>query len=474
MGNKKNRKFAFPLILLGLAVLAVGAFFFFRPFIRFAETEAILERDVKYPAADFIAKANGTVTPEAEYIYTEKVGKYEFHYSVRKLIFEKDVVFSYEVVDTTPPVIEIIDKKVIKEPNETYTDEEIRSNIFINEGSYVYQTDYDPTISGPYTVYIRAQDEFGNASETSYEVDVRDVEAPVVFVTGDGAQIYTGSYEDGKFDILDIIAYGDNVDPKPVLTTEGEVDPSKPGFYTIHAKLADFSGNETEWDLTVEVTDDIPEYKPSEYYYPFEEFLSDYSNYNVMYGIDVSSWQGDINFEAIRNAGCEFVIIRIGFSYQGKFTLDNTFEQNFQRAKEAGLKVGVYHFSYDNNEADLLDALNNIFSLLHGERLDLPIVFDWEDFGCFNEYEMSFRDLNKLYDFFQDEVHRHGYECMLYGSQHYLDTVWAHTDTRPIWLAQYNDYVTYEGQYEIWQLSDSGRIDGIDGNVDLNLLYLRQ
>ena len=79
-----------------------------------------------------------------------------------------------------------------------------------------------------------------------------------------------------------------------------------------------------------------------------------------------------------------------------------------------------------------------------------------------------------LYDFFQDEVHRHGYECMLYGSQHYLDTVWAHTDTRPIWLAQYNDYVTYEGQYEIWQLSDSGRIDGIDGNVDLNLLYLRQ
>ena len=474
MEKIRNRTFTTLLILAGVIALVVAAFFFFRPSISFNENEPTLERDVKYPATDFIAKANGTVVPEAEYIQAKEVGVYEFHYRVRKLLFEKDVVFTYKVVDTTPPLIEFKETKILKDPKEEYTDEQIRSNIFINEGSYIYQTDYDPYISGAYTVYIRAQDDFGNVSEASYEVEVRDIEPPVVFVTGDNTQIPTGGYNDGKFDILDIIAYGDNVDPKPVLTTEGEVDVTKPGFYTIHARLEDFSGNETRWDLTVEVTDNIPETEPSDYYYPFEQFVSDYADYNVMYGIDVSSWQGDIDFEAVKNAGCEFVFIRIGFSYQGRFTLDNKFEQNLQRARDAGLKVGIYHFSYDNNQADLLDALNNIFSLLHGTKLDLPIVFDWEDFSFFNEYEMSFRDLNRLYDFFSEQVHRRGYECMLYGSQYYLDTVWAHTDTRPIWLAQYNDYPSYEGQFEIWQLSDSGRIDGIDGNVDLNLMYLRQ
>ena len=459
-----------PLVISALAVCAIGAFFFFRPFIIFTEESRILERDVKYPAEEFIRRANGQVTPEAEYIYTEKVGKYEFRYSVRKLIFEKEVVFSYEVVDTTPPVIDIKQTKVLKDPKEEYTDEQIRNNISINEGTYTYKTDYDPYISGPYTVNIVAEDEYGNVSEASYEVDVRDIEPPIVFATGDGAWIYTGS----EFNILDIIGYGDNVDPNPELSVEGEVNTSKPGFYTLHARLTDFSKNTTDWDLTVEVADSFPQYEPSDHYYPFEEFIEDYAGFNVMYGIDVSSWQGDIDFEAVKKAGCEFVIIRVGFSYQGKFTLDNTFRQNLERARNAGLKIGVYHFSYDNNEADLLDAINNVFAELQGTKLDLPIVFDWEDFTCFNEYEMSFRDLNRLYDFFQDEVHKRGYECMLYGSQYYLDRVWAHTDTRPIWLAQYNDRPTYEGQFEIWQLSDSGRIDGIEGGVDLNLLYLKQ
>ena len=63
---------------------------------------------------------------------------------------------------------------------------------------------------------------------------------------------------------------------------------------------------------------------------------------------------------------------------------------------------------------------------------------------------------------------------MLYGSQNYLNKVWAHTDTRPIWLAQYIEWPTYEGQYDIWQLDDCGRIDGIEGDVDLDIMFLRQ
>ncbi|MBO7677218.1 MAG: hypothetical protein J6S49_06865, partial [Erysipelotrichaceae bacterium] len=131
-------------------------------------------------------------------------------------------------------------------------------------------------------------------------------------------------------------------------------------------------------------------------------------------------------------------------------------------------------FSYDNNEEEVLSALNEIFTELHGEKLELPIVFDWEDFWDYNEYKMSFRQLNHLYDVFSNEVHKHGYQCMLYGSQNYLNKVWAHTDTRPIWLAQYIEWPTYEGQYDIWQLDDCGRIDGIEGDVDLDIMFLRQ
>ena len=470
MNKSENRPNFLPEILAILFALAVIGFFFLWPSIRFKEEGKILEKGVDYLATDFVEKANGTVTPEAEHLDTKKVGIYEFHYKVKKLFFEKDVIFVYEVVDTTPPVISIVSRKVMKEPLEEYTDEEIRNNISLDEGSFTYETDYDPYMSGPYSVNIKAEDEYGNVSTATYEVNVRDVEAPVVFVDGDGAQITTGS----EVNIPDLLSFGDNVDPEPTLETEGEINTSKPGSYTIHAKLTDSSSNSTEWDFTVEVANEFEPYEPSEDFYPFEEFIKDYQGNSRSLGIDVSSWQGDIDFEKVKAAGCDFVIVRDGFSYQGKFTIDNKFRQNYDGAKAAGLKVGIYHFSYDNNKADLKDALNSIFAELHGDKLDLPIFFDWEDFTDYNEYKMSFRDLNLLYDFFADEVHKQGYDCMLYGSQFYLEKVWAHTDTRPIWLAQYIDWPTYSGQYEIWQLSDCGRIDGIEGNVDLNIMFLRQ
>ena len=76
-----------------------------------------------------------------------------------------------------------------------------------------------------------------------------------------------------------------------------------------------------------------------------------------------------------------------------------------------------------------------------------------------------------MYDIFETEVLRRGYESMLYGSKTYLETVWTHTDTRSVWLAQYYSRATYSGSYMIWQCSGSGRIDGIKGDVDLDILY---
>ena len=112
-----------------LLVAALLAVFFFRPYVRFVQEEQVLERTVLYPAEDYVVKSNGNVVPEKEYLDTEEVGVHRFHYTVKKWIFERDAVFSYEVVDTTPPVIEINEKRVVKDPGETYSVEEINSNI---------------------------------------------------------------------------------------------------------------------------------------------------------------------------------------------------------------------------------------------------------------------------------------------------------------------------------------------------------
>ena len=146
-------------------------------------------------------------------------------------------------------------------------------------------------------------------------------------------------------------------------------------------------------------------------------------------------------------------------------------EQALAKAKAAGLPVGVYLFSYDYLESEMLTALEDVFEELGDTKLELPLIFDWENFGRFQNYEMSFLQLNRMYDVFEEQVEAHGYRSMLYGSRYYLANIWQKTDTRPIWLAQYNSVPTYEGQFEIWQRTDVGVIDGIDGKVDLNILY---
>jgi len=235
--------------------------------------------------------------------------------------------------------------------------------------------------------------------------------------------------------------------------------------------VTDSSGNSTEWDLTVEVADSLPYYEDDSPRTPFEDFISEYKGDGRSFGIDVSAWQDEIDFEAVRKAGCEFVIIRIGYSEDGSMTVDKRFKENIKKAKAAGLKIGVYMYSYDNTEEKVRSSAAQLVETLDGESLDLPVAFDWEDFGNFQTYEMSFADLNRLYDAFADELSKSGYDCMLYGSRNYLEKIWDDTDTRPVWLAHYTDKTDYEGTYMLWQASSTGRIDGINGDVDMDILY---
>lgn len=297
--------------------------------------------------------------------------------------------------------------------------------------------------------------------------EVTDSTPPVALWNGDGAVVKTGS----KFYINDVISYGDNADPEPSVTYESNVNTAVPGSYPVHVSVTDASGNVTNWNTTVEVADEQPSSMDSTERTKFSDFVSAYKGDGRSFGIDVSDWQDDIDFEAVKKAGCSFVIIRIGWSEKGKVNADKFFDQNLERARAAGLKVGVYLYSYDSTKEDVKKSAQYITKKLGRSGLELPVVFDWEDFGKFQEYKMSFKDLNDLYDTFAKELSKGGYDCMLYGSKNYLEKVWDKTDKRPVWLAHYTDKTDYEGPYRIWQASCSGSISGIDGAVDMDIMY---
>lgn len=456
------------LILLVLIAVLVGGFFFLQPSIQFVSDPVFLEKGDTYDPMYPIAEHRGTIIPENDTLYTDDTGFYTFHYTVKNWIFEKEASFSYAVIDTRPPVITIISPRVEIDPEEEYTEAQMKENILIDEGTLRFETDLDPEYAGSYTVNIIATDDHDNTSTSSYTIVVKDTEEPLVLNAGYGSIHKRGN----AFDIHDYIAYGDNADPDPLLEVEGEVNIYRLGEYPLHVKLTDASGNTNEWDFTVTVVNDYPDdddYEREPYY--FEDFMYDYEGEGRMFGIDISEWQDSPDFERVKEAGCDFVMMRLGFSHGDKLTLDKEFNENIRKAKEAGLPVGVYLFSYQNNEEDLKKVLDQLFEALGDTQLELPIVFDWEDFWDFQDYKMSFKDLNHLYDVFEQEVTARGYKSMLYSSKYYLQTVWTHNDDHPIWMAQYTDWPSYEGKYQIWQLTDSGWIDGIDTFTDLDIMF---
>lgn len=305
------------------------------------------------------------------------------------------------------------------------------------------------------------------SKEFTLDYLVVDTKAPLTLWSGDGAVLERGT----EFDIKNVIAYGDNADPAPEVKVEGEVDMSTEGSYPLHVTVTDASGNSTDWDLTVDVADELPSYEDNSERTAFSDFASSYGGNGKVIGIDVSAWQDEVDFDAVKAAGCEFVIIRIGYSEDGQMTVDKRFDENIKKARAAGIKTGVYLYTTDNTEEEIRTSADQLIEKLGGEPLDLPVAFDWEDFGSFQSYEMSFHDLNRLYDAFADQLSQSGYECMLYGSKNYLEKVWENTDTRPVWLAHYTDETDYKGPFYMWQASCTGRIDGINGDVDMDVMY---
>ena len=307
----------------------------------------------------------------------------------------------------------------------------------------------------------------GQSYTQNIRYQVVDTTPPLLLNGGYNTVIETGK----PFDLNKCVGFGDNYDKSPRLTYTGQVDTAVPGKYPITATVTDAAGNKTSWDLTVTVADKLPTYTDTASRLSFSDFAEAYGGKNKRLGIDVSKWQGKINFEAVRDAGCQFVIMRIGHG-RNSMEMDEYYRSNMAGAKAAGLDVGVYFYSTANTEKAVRQEARWIAENLKGEKLDFPVVFDWESFSNFQKYGMSIHDLNMLFEAFADELQKQGYSAMLYGSKNYLQNFWYPQKKYPVWLAHYTDQTDYLGDYAIWQMSCRGRIPGIAGDVDLDIQYM--
>ena len=247
---------------------------------------------------------------------------------------------------------------------------------------------------------------------------------------------------------------GDNHDKIPDKNIEGYFDLSQLGSYNVEFVAKDISGNETRKPFTLKVVSEIPKSSSSSSssntinYLDYNNLYNQYKNENTKIGIDISRWQGDVDFEALSKANVEFIMIRIGGQdgIDGEYYIDSKFTRNMENAMKYGFDVGVYFYSYAYTNEEAIKQAKYVIENLKDYKLKLPIVFDWECWKKFNQFKVSFYDVTKVQDTFLNYVESKGYKGARYGSKNYLTNVWQDSK-HPTWLAHYVSGTTYEGEY---------------------------
>ena len=300
------------------------------------------------------------------------------------------------------------------------------------------------------------------------KINIIDDIAPTIFINN----TYTLVKGTNK-DFLNTIISGDNYDNNPTRKIIGEYDYNKVGTYPLTYYISDNSGNETTKDFKVKVIEKkTSSSTTSTKKVLFSDIVKLHKNNNTEIGIDVSKWQGTIDFKKVKASGCDFVIIRLGHQkgINGELIIDPYFKENIEKAIKADLKVGVYLYTYAKSIDDAKKQAKWAVENVKDYKLDYGISYDWESWSLFNKINLSFYNFSNVSNTFLDYVKDKGYQGMLYSSKYYLENIWLPTN-HDIWLAHYTSKTNYKGKYNMWQMTSSGGIDGIKGNVDINIYY---
>lgn len=197
----------------------------------------------------------------------------------------------------------------------------------------------------------------------------------------------------------------------------------------------------------------------------------------VQLGIDVSKWNGEIDWEVVKAEGVDFAIIRCGYrgSSSGWLIEDPYFYKNLEGAKKAGIKVGVYFFTQATDLVEAVEEASMVVSLLGDTKLDYPVFIDTEGAGGNGRADnLDAGTRTAVVNAFCQTIQNAGIDAGVYASRNWylnnLDT--DEFEGQKIWLAEYRQTPEYEGRYDLWQYTSNGSVAGIEGRVDLNVSYL--
>lgn len=191
-------------------------------------------------------------------------------------------------------------------------------------------------------------------------------------------------------------------------------------------------------------------------------------------GVDVSAHQGAIDWKAVKRSGIHFAMVRLGYrGYgSGKLVEDEYVEENLRGASDAGLKLGAYFFSQALSIAEADEEIDFMLEILGEHHLDMPIVLDWEiPAADARTAGMDARTLTDIQLHFIQVMKEKGYQPMVYFNWHQSENLYylSELEEAPFWLALYQYRMTYPWKVEMWQYSCTGRVPGIQGDVDLNV-----
>ncbi|MCI8553416.1 MAG: hypothetical protein HFJ80_00520, partial [Clostridiales bacterium] len=188
-------------------------------------------------------------------------------------------------------------------------------------------------------------------------------------------------------------------------------------------------------------------------------------------GMDVSAFQGLIDWTQVKNAGIQFAMVRSGYGWENpEQQTDAQFENNMRGAAAAGIPTGAYHYSYATNAEEAQKEAAFFLNVIRGHRLEYPVALDIEDAS---QRGLSRDALTEVVASFCSAMEEAGYYAMLYTS---LDWAVNRLNMEALsrfdfWLAQWNDHPTYDGNFGLWQYSNTGTVAGVYARVDLDLSY---
>jgi len=201
--------------------------------------------------------------------------------------------------------------------------------------------------------------------------------------------------------------------------------------------------------------------------------------YETLPGIDVSTFQHEVDWDAVADSGVKFVMIRVGYRglKSGEINIDERFKENIKGAKRAGLKVGVYFFSSAITPDEAIEEARFVINHIRGKGVTYPVAFDMEITSADDRNAgLTAMEKTEIADAFLKVIKRNGFDPMIYGSKTWLtkDVDMNYLSDYSVWMAHYTKRPTYEYEYQMWQYSSAGSIDGIKGNVDMNMFFIKK